>query len=58
MKIKILSEKILSAVKLTGVNNIVFGGGVSANSGIRNYFNQQKENLNIFFSILALVKLL
>ena len=47
--IKILSEKILNAVKLTEVNNIVFGGGVSANSGIRNYFDQQKENLNIFF---------
>ena len=47
--IKILSEKTLNAVKLTGVNNIVFGGGVSANSGIRNYFEQHKEKLNIFF---------
>ena len=47
--IKILSEKILNAVKLTGVNNIVFGGGVSANSGIRKYFDQHKENLNVFF---------
>ena len=47
--IKILSEKVLNAVKITGVNNIVFGGGVSANSGIRNYFEQHKEKLNIFF---------
>jgi N6-L-threonylcarbamoyladenine synthase len=31
------------------VNNIVFGGGVSANSGIRKYFDQQEENLNVFF---------
>ena len=47
--IKILSQKVLSAVAKTGVKNIVFGGGVSANSGIRNYFLELKENLNIFF---------
>lgn len=47
--IQILSEKVLNAVKITGVNNIVFGGGVSANSGIRNYFNEKKEKLNVFF---------
>ena len=30
------------------IKNIVFGGGVSANSGIRSYFNKNK-NLNVFF---------
>ena len=35
----------------TGVKNIVFGGGVSANSGIRKYFNEQKR-LKVFFSKL------
>jgi len=49
--IKILSEKIFLAVKKTGVKNIVFGGGVSANSGIRKYFNEQKR-LKVFFSKL------
>ncbi len=49
--IKILSEKIFLAVKKTGVKNIVFGGGVSANSGIRRYFKEQKK-LNVFFSKL------
>ena len=46
--VKILSIKIEAAVNKTGIKNIVFGGGVSANSGIRNYFNKNK-NLNIFF---------
>ena len=48
--IKILSQKVSKAVNITGVNNIVFGGGVSANSGIRDYFNNSKEKLNVFFS--------
>ena len=48
--IKILSQKVSKAVNITGVNNIVFGGGVSANSGIRDYFNNTKEKLNVFFS--------
>ena len=46
--VKILSIKIEAAVNKTGIKNIVFGGGVSANSGIRNYFNKNK-NLNVFF---------
>jgi N6-L-threonylcarbamoyladenine synthase len=46
--VKILSLKIEAAVNKTGIKNIVFGGGVSANSGIRNYFNKNK-NLNVFF---------
>ena len=37
----------LLLIKLV-LKNIVFGGGVSANSGIRNYFNKNK-NLNVFF---------
>ena len=46
--VKILAIKIEAAVNKTGVKNIVFGGGVSANSEIRNYFNKNK-NLNVFF---------
>ena len=38
-----------SALLLCANLNCCFGGGVSANSGIRNYFEQHKEKLNIFF---------
>ena len=48
--IKILSEKVLNAVKITGVKNIVFGGGVSANSGIRNYFGNIKKIKHFFLN--------
>ncbi len=34
--VKILMEKLKKAVKLTGVTQVAIGGGVSANSGIRN----------------------
>ena len=34
--IEILMDKLKLAVKETGINNIAIGGGVSANSGIRN----------------------
>ena len=45
---EILLEKVLQAVKETGIKNIVFGGGVSANSEIRSSF-QKKKNINVFF---------
>jgi N6-L-threonylcarbamoyladenine synthase len=34
--IEILMDKLILAVKETGINKIAIGGGVSANSGIRN----------------------
>jgi N6-L-threonylcarbamoyladenine synthase len=34
--IKILMDKLKSAVEVTGINQIAIGGGVSANTGIRN----------------------
>ncbi len=45
---EILLKKVLLAVKETGIKNIVFGGGVSANSEIRSSFGKIK-NLNVFF---------
>lgn len=45
---EILLKKVLLAVKETGIKNIVFGGGVSANSEIRSSFEKIK-NLNVFF---------
>ena len=44
----ILLEKVLLAVKETGIKNIVFGGGVSANTEIRSSF-QKIKNINVFF---------
>ena len=45
---EILLKKVLLAVKQTGIKNIVFGGGVSANSEIRSSFEKIK-NLNVYF---------
>ncbi|WP_299213837.1 tRNA (adenosine(37)-N6)-threonylcarbamoyltransferase complex transferase subunit TsaD [uncultured Dokdonia sp.] len=41
----ILMDKLKKAVKQTGITQIAIGGGVSANSGIRNALTQAKENL-------------
>ena len=46
---KILSLKVQAAVNKTGIKNIVFGGGVSANSDIRDFFMNKTEDLNVFF---------
>jgi N6-L-threonylcarbamoyladenine synthase len=48
---EILYEKVIKATKQTGINRIVFGGGVSCNSGIINKFkkNEQYENYKSFF---------
>jgi len=47
--IEILLEKLIKAVKLTGVREIVISGGVSANSGLRQGLTDlaQKESWNI-----------
>jgi N6-L-threonylcarbamoyladenine synthase len=49
--IEILYEKVIKAIKQTGINRIVFGGGVSCNSGIINKFkkNEQYEKYKSFF---------
>jgi N6-L-threonylcarbamoyladenine synthase len=38
--IEILMDKMIMAVNQTGINRIAIGGGVSANSGIRNAMNE------------------
>ena len=40
---EILMEKLLLAVKETGINRIAIGGGVSANSGIRNAMKEGEK---------------
>ena len=47
--IDVLFEKINSAVKETGIKNIVFGGGVSCNTGIIEKFMNKKNDLKAFF---------
>jgi len=46
---KILIGKIIQACKNTGIKNIVFGGGVSANSRIRESANRELKNFKLFF---------
>ena len=46
---KILIDKIVQAIKNTGIKNIVFGGGVSANSRIRESANRELKNFILFF---------
>ena len=41
--VEILMDKLKKAVKQTGVNQIAIGGGVSANSGIRNALKNASE---------------
>lgn len=47
--VDVLFEKINSAVKETGIKNIVFGGGVSCNTGIIEKFMDKKNDLKAFF---------
>lgn len=49
--VEILYEKIILAIKQTGINRIVFGGGVSCNSGIIEKFKQNEniENYKSYF---------
>jgi len=46
---KILIDKIEQASKNTGIRKIVFGGGVSANSRIRESANRELKNFKLFF---------
>ena len=46
---KILIDKIIQASKNTGIKKIVFGGGVSANSRIRESANRELKNFKLFF---------
>ncbi len=41
--IEILMEKLREAVKITGINRVAIGGGVSANSGIRKALTDARE---------------
>lgn len=43
--IEILMDKIKMAVQETGINQVAIGGGVSANSGIRNAMKQAEKDL-------------
>ena len=49
--VEILYEKIILAMKQTGINRVVFGGGVSCNSGIIEKFKQNEniENYKSYF---------
>ena len=46
---KILIDKIVQASNNTGIKNIVFGGGVSANSRIRESANRELKNFKLYF---------
>lgn len=50
--LRIVMEKLEKAVDQTGVNQIVLGGGVSANSGLRKALAKRKE-WNVFIPPLA-----
>jgi len=48
---KILYEKAVFASKLTGINKVLFSGGVAFNNYIRDYFvnNSHKNNIDVYF---------
>ena len=47
--IEILFDKVINAIKSTGIKNVVFGGGVSCNSGIIKKFKNEKNDFKAFF---------
>jgi N6-L-threonylcarbamoyladenine synthase len=49
--VEILFDKIVLAIKQTGISRVVFGGGVSCNSGIIQKFkhNENIENYKSYF---------
>ena len=47
--IEILFDKVTIAIKSTGIKNVVFGGGVSCNSGIIKKFIDEKNDFKVFF---------
>ena len=46
---EILYQKVEKAIKITDVKDIVYGGGVSANSMIRERFKSNMKNINHYF---------
>jgi len=44
--IKVITQKIEAAVKKTGINCVVIGGGVSANTKIREFLKEKNESEN------------
>ena len=46
---EILYQKVEKAIKITNVKDIVYGGGVSANSMIRERFKSNMKNINHYF---------
>ena len=46
---EILYQKVEKAIKITNVKDIVYGGGVSANSMIRDRFKSNMKNVNHYF---------
>ena len=46
---EILYQKVEKAIKITNVKDIVYGGGVSANSMIRERFKSNMKNVNHYF---------
>ena len=46
---EILYQKVEKAIKITNVKNIVYGGGVSANTMIRERFKSNMKNVNHYF---------
>src|SRR5690606_20775676 len=44
--VDILMEKLISAVKKTGISQVAIAGGVSANSEIRNHLKQMETEKN------------
>lgn len=48
--VDILTDKLVKAVKQTGINEVTIAGGVSANSGLRERLTQEaeKRNWNLF----------
>ena len=49
--VKVITKKVLRAVKEYKVNNLVMAGGVAANSGLRNSLEQLSKDNNINFSV-------
>ena len=46
---EILYQKVEKAIKITDLKDIVYGGGVSANSMIRERFKSNMKNVNHYF---------
>lgn len=53
--VEVLAKKTIKAAKYYNCKNIVIGGGVSANSRLRDYFRENSEsNLNVVFPSMDL----